>query len=330
MNRLLALFAALLFTTFVASAETVERRVVMSGTRYETPYFIKTGAQTGPTIVVIGGLHGDETVGYLAARKIRQWKVTRGRLIVMPDAHREAIRRNTRGFPGNMNNMFPGKADGNDMERLAFEIWTVIRQSQPDLLLTLHESRDFHANDPARYGQTFCFDFPELVPRFQTAMNRANLSIKPAKHKFLIFVKPFPSCPTYQAWSQLKVPATSIETSRTLPLETRVRYQLLATQAFFDEWDLGYQQSDVPSTPKAATSAQIKEVRPRGAVKIAEITPQNTALPARATAVSTEMVESKTPTQQRTPFSWIVWVAPVFGAALGWLGWSVWQTKVAG
>lgn len=227
-------------------AEKMQTGAVMRGTRYETPYFIKKGERPGPTIVIIGGVHGNEPAGYLAARKLVKWKIGRGTLVVMPDAHREAIRRNARGYPANMNRMFPGKADGDAMQRLAYEIWQVIRTAKPDLLLTLHESIDFHVDNPKRYGQTFCFDFNELKPYMNRALRRVNPNITTPKHKFLLFVDPFPTCPTYQAWARLKVPATSIETSKTLPLNTRITYQLMGVQAFFDELGLQYQQSDVP------------------------------------------------------------------------------------
>lgn len=234
----------------------VQRGVVMAGTRYETPYFTKKGAMPGPTIVVISGVHGDEPAGYLAARRLAKWKIERGTLVIMPDAHREAIRRNERGYPGNMNRMFPGKANGDDMQRLAYEIWQVIREAHPDLLLTLHESRDFHADNPSRYGQTFCFDFDELRPYMNRALRRVNADIETRKHKFLIFVDPFPTCPTYQSWSKLKTPATSIETSKTLPLKTRVKYQLMAVQAFFDEAGLKYEQDDISPLSSASWPSQ--------------------------------------------------------------------------
>lgn len=253
MNRpLLVVLGACLCFPVAAHAEFIKRAVVMPGTPYETPYYVKTGAEPGPTVIIIGGLHGDEPAGYLAARKVANWRITRGTLIVMPDAHREAIRRKTRGYPGNMNKMFPGDAKGDSMQRLAHSIWNVIREAQPDVLVTLHESRDFHANDPSRFGQTFCFDFPRLVPFMERVMRRANADISPRKNKFLIFVAPYPTCPTYQAWSKLGVPATSIETSKTLPLATRVRYQMMGVQAFLDETGLGYQQKDVPALSSAA------------------------------------------------------------------------------
>lgn len=208
----------------------------MRQTRYQTPYFVKTGAKPGPTIVVVGGVHGDEPAGFLAARALRRWKVETGTLVLVPDAHIEAIRRRKRGFPRNMNALFPGKANGDSMERLAFEIWNLIKSSKPDLLLTLHESRDFYARNRNRYGQTFTFDFPELQPRFERVAQ--NVFVDERAHRFLMKVEPFPTCPTFCAWKYLRVPATSIETSKTLPLATRVKYQLGACRAFFAEFGL--------------------------------------------------------------------------------------------
>ena len=255
--RVILLHSLTLGAMYAARAETMRSGVVMPGTRYATTYLVKIGQQPGPTIFVMGGCHGDEPAGYLAADKIAKWRVTRGTLWVLPRAHRQAIARKMRAYPGNMNNMFPGKANGNDMEKLAYGIWSVIKTAKPDVLISLHESRDFHARDASRYGQTLAFDFPELVPTMQKALDRTNPDIKPKLHKFLNFVKPFPHCPTYSCWTQLKVPATAIETSKTLPLALRIRYQLMMSMGFFDEWGLGYEQKDVPrlSTYKQGKSS---------------------------------------------------------------------------
>ena len=231
-------FGLLLTLVSIARAEVLQTGVLMAKTRYQTPYYVKTGAQSGPTVVVVGGLHGDEPAGYLAARELRKWTVTRGKLVLVPDAHIEAIRRKVRAYPRNMNRLFPGKRDGDAMERLAFEIWELIKKSKPDLVLTLHESRGFHADDPRRYGQTFTYDFAELKPRFERVAARVNFQIKPRKHRFLQFVDPFPTCPTFLTWKWLKVPATSIETAKPLPLALRVGYQLAALRGFFVEWGL--------------------------------------------------------------------------------------------
>ncbi|HEX9998630.1 MAG TPA: succinylglutamate desuccinylase/aspartoacylase family protein [Abditibacterium sp.] len=238
--KLFFIYFSLLISAVGACAETLEARNLMAGTRYQTPVFIKTGAEVGPTIVVIGGLHGDEPAGYLAARKLKNWKITRGKLVLVPDAHIETIRRGMRGYPRNMNRLFPGKANGDAMEKLAFEIWQLIKTSKPDLVLTLHESRGFHADDPKRYGQTFTYDFPELKPQFEKVAARVNAGIPIKKQRFLQFVDPFPTCPTYVTWKYLKVPATSIETAKPLPLSRRIELQLLAIRGFCHDLGLGF------------------------------------------------------------------------------------------
>ncbi|BCM93325.1 hypothetical protein IAD21_05216 [Abditibacteriota bacterium] len=221
-----------------ARAETMRSGFLMSGTRYQTPYFIKEGEKSGPTIVVVGGVHGDEVAGYQAARLLKSWRVEEGTLVLVPEAHIEAIRRNVRAYPRNMNRLFPGKANGDAMEKLAFEIWTLIKTSKPQLLLTLHESRGFYVQDRARYGQTFTFDFDELKPQFAKIAETVNASIEPPLYKFQIKVEAFDTCPTYCAWKWLHVPATSIETTRTLPLPLRIAMQLNACDAFFDSYGL--------------------------------------------------------------------------------------------
>ncbi len=215
--------------------EKVESGFLMKGTRYQTPFYNKRGPMSGPTVVIVGGCHGDEPAGYLAARKLKDWKVQAGTLVLVPDAHIEAIRRNVRAYPRNMNRLFPGKKNGDAMEKLAYEIWELTKKSKPDLVLTLHESRDFYANDPKRYGQTFTFDFDELRPQFAKVAAEVNEGLSPKKHHFLMKVEPFTTCPTYCAYKYLRVPATSIETSKTLPLPLRINYQLKACQAFFEE-----------------------------------------------------------------------------------------------
>ena len=222
----------------IAHAETQTSGLLMRGTPYQTPYFVKTGATSGPTIMVVGGVHGDETAGYLAARQLRNWTVQSGTLVVVSDANVPAIKANRRFVGRNMNALFPGKADGDGNQRLAYEIWNLIKQSKPDLLLTLHESRGFYRENRARYGQTFTFDFPNYRDRFARVAASVNAPIASPREQFSLKMEAFPTCPTYCATKYLKIPATSIETARPLPLSQRVNYQIQALRAFFAEWKL--------------------------------------------------------------------------------------------
>lgn len=210
----------------------------MAGTRYQTPYYVKTGARPGPTIVVMGGMHGDEIAGTLAARQLKNWQVKSGTLVLVPNANVPAIKANRRFVGRNMNALFPGKKDGDGNQRLAYELWQLIRNSKPDLLLTLHESRGFYSENRARYGQTFTFDLPNYRDRFAAVAAVTNVGIAPTRERFQLKMEAFPTCPTYCATRWLGVAATSIETARPLPLAKRVNYQIKALRAFFAEWKM--------------------------------------------------------------------------------------------
>lgn len=231
------LFALTLFCG-AAHAQTQTSGLIMPGTIYQTPYYVKTGARPGPTIVVMGGMHGDEVAGYLAARQLKNWTIQSGKLVVVPDANVPAIKANRRFVGRNMNALFPGKKDGDGNQRLAYELWQLIKDSKPDLLLTLHESRGFYSENRARYGQTFTFDLPPYRPRFAAVAASVNANIAPGRERFQLKMEAFPTCPTYCATRWLGVAATSIETARPLPLAKRVDYQIKALQAFFAHWNL--------------------------------------------------------------------------------------------
>src|SRR5437867_9239804 len=44
-----------------------EKRLLMAGTPYETPLYIRGSGNPGKTVLVLGGVHGNEPAGWLAA-----------------------------------------------------------------------------------------------------------------------------------------------------------------------------------------------------------------------------------------------------------------------
>lgn len=232
------------FALLPAQAEQAQAGRLMTSTPCATEYWVKTGETEGPRLFVAGGMHGDEEAGYLAAERLVDWKITKGTLILLPRAHQMAIARGVRAYPGNMNALFPGEARGDLMHRLAAAIWGLIRDSKPDLVVTLHESVGFYREEPERFGQTLTYDFDVLTPQMQAILDRVNPDITPEHDRFLVKVQPFPHCPTYEAYRWLRVPATSIETCRKLPLETRVRHQLMVLMACMDELGMEYEPGE--------------------------------------------------------------------------------------
>ena len=67
----------------------------LAGTPVDTPVFVLEGEAPGGTVVVLGGTHGDESAGYLAAVVlVEHTRVHAGRLIVLPRANASGFTHN--------------------------------------------------------------------------------------------------------------------------------------------------------------------------------------------------------------------------------------------
>ena len=61
-----------------------ETGVLGEGTEWEVRWYRTTSETPGPTVLVSGGLHGNEPAGYRAAEQIRHWPIVKGSLVVIP------------------------------------------------------------------------------------------------------------------------------------------------------------------------------------------------------------------------------------------------------
>jgi predicted deacylase len=96
----------------------------------------------GPTVLVLGGNHGDEYEGQIAGlklcRELRSEQVN-GRVIVIPCLSPEASKARTRLWPSgaNFNRSFPGRLDGPANEQLAHFLTTVLIR-MADVVIDIH------------------------------------------------------------------------------------------------------------------------------------------------------------------------------------------------
>ena len=134
---------------------------VDEGKPFATPFFVRDSGVAGPTVMIVGGVHGDEPAGAMAADQIRHWPVVRGKLILVPRANVAALTAGKRLTPGletslaNLNRNFPktGAADAAQGE-LAAGLWSLVRQQKPDWLVDLHEGADFRGENTNRVGSS--------------------------------------------------------------------------------------------------------------------------------------------------------------------------------
>ena len=121
------------------------------GTRFATPYYVIAAKEPGPKVMIVGGVHGDETAGSKAAEAILEWTPRCGTLVVLPRANVPALKAKRRTIPdepaatANLNRNFP-RAGKDEPPRgtPATEIWQLVKQIKPDWLVDLHEGGDFN------------------------------------------------------------------------------------------------------------------------------------------------------------------------------------------
>ena len=96
----------------------------MENTPHQTPVFRITGLKEGPTVLIIGGTHGNETAGFEAAhqllKRFADTPPSLGTLFFIPEANRQAVLDDSRRIPvpeatdierGNLNRCYPGDDD---------------------------------------------------------------------------------------------------------------------------------------------------------------------------------------------------------------------------
>jgi len=116
---------------------------------FDLPVLIVRAAAPGPRVVVLGGVHGDEYEGRVAAALIArdlESTLLRGTVSIVPTANLPACQAGTRTSPLdglNLARTFPGRADGSATERIACVLADLIRQS--DLLIDLHSAGQHYA-----------------------------------------------------------------------------------------------------------------------------------------------------------------------------------------
>lgn len=224
-----------------SSAANQRQHMLAPGTPYATPYYINEGPQSGPTVVVVGGVHGNEIAGYHAARRFIDVIPKRGTLIVIPEANRLGIESNARngGHPGDLNRDFPRSRSGKPQSVLAESIWEVMQKHRPDYLFDLHEGYDFHRLNSNSVGQTIIY-YPtgNAKSMAQTMQQAVNASISRSGHRFALLRYPIQGSLARAAGIVFGTKAMILETSRKQTLDTRITQHVTMVNAALERLEM--------------------------------------------------------------------------------------------
>ena len=226
------------------------------GTQHPLTVVFIHGREPGPTVMVQGGIQGDEAAGYLTAQLLTHSQVRRGNLIVIPRANLPSVHAHRRAVNVDLNRRFDQDYNRFYEDHLARVIRFLLDGA--DAFIHLHEGSGFYhptwvdtLRNPRRYGQSIIIDTTvyngriHLAQAVDTVLPRLNHAIDPEDWRFKLFnTRTFDTDSqhleqrkslTYYALSHRGIPALAIEVSKNISsLGWKVLQQLKAAQLFLE------------------------------------------------------------------------------------------------
>jgi len=218
----------------------------------------------GNTILVIGGIQGDEPGGFNAASLIvTHYRILSGNVWVVPNLNFVSIVKRSRGVYGDLNRKFDQiKLDDPEFDTIT-RIKNLISDSRVDMVLNLHDGSGFYRktyidkmHNSKRWGQCIIIDqdriqspkFSNLNKMAETAVSHVNQSLLGKNEMFNLNNtetgkgnEDMAKTLTYYTIKNNK-PAFGIEASKSFPTSKRAYYHLLAIESFFKQAGIEYER----------------------------------------------------------------------------------------
>jgi hypothetical protein len=230
---------------------------------------IKKGTTDNNTLLVVGGIQGDEPGGFMAASLLStHYKITNGSVWIVPNLNFYSIIKRDRGLFGDMNRKFAYLPKSDPEYKIIQRIKGYISDSHVKLILNLHDGSGFYrpiyidrSHQPLAWGQSSVID-QDILPNVSIYGNTYHISEQVVKHinKHLLkaediyrtknthtrFKKTFEEKEmvktlTFYAVTHGKA-AFGHETSKSLNLVQRVYYKMLAIEKYMDIMGIKYQR----------------------------------------------------------------------------------------
>lgn len=218
----------------------------------------------GPTLLVIGGIQGDEPGGFTAASMlVTNYKVNNGSVWVVPNLNFASIIRRSRGIHGDMNRKFNILSEKDPEFAEVQKIKKIILSDDVDIVVNLHDGSGFYKkkyinkmHNPNRWGQSIIIDqkkievdnYGNLEEIADTVQGYINERLR-NKNKFFYVKNTKTSDGDVEMEKSLtyfsiknKQPAFAIEASKSFLTDERTYYHLLAVEGFMNKLGIGYQR----------------------------------------------------------------------------------------
>lgn len=225
---------------------------------------IKKGKQDSNTLLVIGGIQGDEPGGFVSASILAtHYEITKGSLWIVPNLNFYSIIKRSRGPYGDMNRKFADLSKKDPEYETVSRIKNYIKDESVKLVVNLHDGSGYYRekyvdnmHSPHRWGQCSIVDQASIDASVYG--NLEEISSKVVKHVNKNLIKnediyhvhntktkegdkEMEKTLTYFAINEGKA-AFGNEASKNLPTHKRVYYHLLALEKYMDIMGIEYKR----------------------------------------------------------------------------------------
>lgn len=242
---------------------------------YDFSYF-ERGDNNGTTILIIGGIQGDEPGGFNAASLLStRYKIKNGSLRIVPNLNFESIIKRSRGVYGDMNRKFKTIKKTDPEYETVMKIKKLILDKKVDFVINLHDGSGFYRTkyidkkrNSSKWGQSSIIDqvrikgvkFGELEKIARFVVKEINK--KSLRKEFNYRIKNTKTSQGNQEMLQSLTwfavannkPAFANEASKNFRTRTRVFYHLLAVEAFMRYAKISYER-DFKLSPRSIEKA---------------------------------------------------------------------------
>ncbi|MCX2716324.1 SH3 domain-containing protein [Helicobacter sp. MIT 21-1697] len=254
---MIRLFLTFIFAFNILHAENLVRDFAL--------YKLNDGDKRAPTLLLMGGIHGDEPGAYYATDLfMRHYKITKGSVWVVPVVNPHSMFANVRGLYGDMNRKFAALAQNDPDYQSIQKIKKLLANPQIDISMHLHDGsgywRPTYVNNllnPLRWGNCSVIDQIELkgakygnLESFVIQMVAdINEYILHPLHRYFVHnthTKSKNDTEQLKALTffslSLGKPALTNEASKELDIQTRVYYHLLAIESLLGQLGIEFER----------------------------------------------------------------------------------------
>jgi predicted deacylase len=221
--------------------QTREKVVLASGTKYATDLYIINSGKPGPVVMIVGGIHGNETAGVQAAAKVKDYSIKNGTLLVLPEANKRAVDINKRLVTGegDFNRAFPTTAKEQPANVLSKAVYDTVKKYNVEWLMDMHEGFDYYTNSATdSVGQTLIHypagEMPKMASKIISAVNAGSST----KEKFTLLKYPVKGSLARSTGELLGVNSFILESCMKQSLSVRVDNQLTAAGVLLKELNM--------------------------------------------------------------------------------------------